>query len=624
MKKFYTLLIAALAITSGIFFATAKNMNIYLKDGTRTRVVVADVDSIDFTEPAYFKISAPAGSGYTLKVASSAEEGTVVTATVVMEKESKKPDGLYYVKSDSEDLFECDLVEENGLNYTFQFTMPKSNITMGTVAVDDNHKVTRHAENAEIALLNCVVDQDDLDRREEKSGEQVKFNYTPALGYSLDKPTVTGDDSRQDIEVWYDTEADDQGYPPCWKFVMPDEPVTINVVATENTDYKGKYFTGSYAGYQIAAGEDNITSGDASLQMSLNGNASYTVATSDANNYNFSSLYTFDERAKTFAYVANSNLNAAYGINGQRIDGGDTFVFIRNLINDTPDNVRYYFATQEPISKYTCAATSSYATNCLLEIVRGSKTTYYWFERDFQKATEVTVDFQEGSSIGGNATAIVAYGNDTYKYEHAEGSAPTFTKAGSERGSYSGEQGEMTLDGFGNITLGDQTGTYTINGYTITTTIDGLSFKIDTTARTYESVEEGAWDGPLHFRAEGDNIGCAGGTIGKGTISIDLNQDFSGNETEGKAKLVIDVYVNGKAQSIDAYTYSYEYDATAKTITIIGTYVSTTPGGAGSDLVFNVSDDKQSLTAQAGKLYGFYSSSTYIDLTGTPLTAVTE
>lgn len=631
MRKLFIFLIACCACCS--LYAQRStyggNLTVYHKDGSKTAVPVSDIDSVKFVVPVTYKLSAIPTNYYTLSLPDRQEAGEETFVDVTAVADSLKAIELYYLAAGEKDPVACRLVSTKGQTTRFSFIMPAADIVLAATLDYDYHKVTSLAEHATLAMLNSVVDPDSLQRTENYADIVVRFTCTPYLGYSVDKPVVTGVESGKVVDgLWYDPEPDDLGYPPCWKFTMPDEPVVVAAKAVEKTLYADRVFTGRYRGFVIGGGENNLVTGSPTMELRLNGNTSYTLSTTDANSFNFDGCYTFDEAAGTFRYLDQYATDIYghkdFGIEGARLATGQLLVGIHDLNVDSPNRMKYYFASQNAVTGYVCASTNQWATNSLIEVTtQGFGSKHYWFERETQRLTPVSVAFTGAmSSIGGAGTAYVDYDGGVYKYQLTEGASPVFTKAGSERGTYHGDKGDLTLDGFGQIMLNGDTATYTIQGNVVTTTLSGLVVKINPSTMTYVQATPDAWDGPLSFYAEGEDIGCYLGSVGKGSIALWLDQKFNGQYEKGRAKIVVIATQDGMEKDFVATTSPYEYDAANHKLTLTKVYAATEPGQANCSLVFEVSADKQSLACTSEKIYPSRGTgNTYVVLKGVQLKA---
>lgn len=533
--------------------------------------------------------------------------GQEVTAYVKVNSEKYRVDGLN-VNSAA-----ATCVSNDGTTWRFIFTMPNCEADLEAVTSLDRHIITPIAEeHAYITMLNCCDNWDAPENErvyDEVNEGLVKFYWGADDGYeaSIMASTEQGDE----LEVFYTDEDEDFG--KCYFVVMPDEPITIYVSATELTTYKGQPFTGSYKGYAVKVGERQLyTSSSPELTLELNGNTSYTAKTTDEYAFDLSGSYTYDEATGVFTYVEPRTDQGfddkGYAINGQWLGNGDAFIFLRNLDEDKPDNVRFYFTSQTAFT-YSCAATNSYGTRYLVELDRDGAKAWYYLDAQAYTATPVTLQFSQGKSISEASQAFASDedGDILFKYtlESSEGT-PLFTYPGSEAGTYTKQDGSasdatLTLDGFGNATYGSQEGSYTVNSGMVTFTADGqeTSFSIDTSAHTYALVVSSEWDGPLKFMGMTSEARYDDATATTGMLTVLLDQNYAGKEAKGSAKVdvvIVDQYYSN--QNTNGSTCSYAYDAANGTLLVSGLLVGTEDGRNSEriELKFSVSEDKQTLT----------------------------
>lgn len=145
---------------------------------------------------------------------------------------------------------------------------------------------------------------------------------------------------------------------------------------------------------------------------------------------------------------------------------------------------------------------------------------------------------------------------------------------------------------------------------------------------TYSAVSSGVWDGPSVFSASFDKdsaIAIFGNEPTKGSVTIRLDSDFSGNEKLGYAKFKATVYdtVWFKDTNVTDEACAYVYAPATRTLLISQVLVGTADGRGTEriDLRFEVSDDKKTLTCGEDILLRAISGGdrTYIKLKGLQL-----
>lgn len=580
--------------------------------------------------PEEFAITVTKSSDYSITVEEKSQAGKLVPVKVELLNDlpGVKVVALSYIADGSAEPVECELLSKNGINYEYEFTMPAANVKLVAEVAQVYYKVTRKAENATITLYNCVVDQDNPDRREAYNGETVKFDYGFDLGFVKGENSVRvyGENTGEDVTgLWYDDTMDKVGTPPCWKFPMPDEPVIIEVVGEENMIYEGKPFVGEYIGFMIGNGS-RIIKGEPTLSMNLKKNTSYLVSSVDGNspygkNYDFDGLYTFDESANTFTYDFEAARDVYgkvdFGVNGTRLDNGDTFVIIHDLQKDSPDMTRHYFALQGDCD-YVCAACDEWGSYNMLEIVQNGVKRWYYYYAPHNEIVAAVLEFQHGSTIGEESVALVSInGEVTYKYELGTDGIPALTEKGKEAGSYTGSEGDMILDGFGGGTLSDAVFTYTIKGNVLIATMNGQNrkYELDMVAKTYNYTPD-EWKGPVHFIVEKEGIGYYNGAQTKCLIQIWFDRNYSGNEEKGMSKVQVQVFDANyfSWKEIIAGTSSYVWDESTGVLTLTKLMAKNHPDNTTSynKFVLKASEDRQTLVFQDEYLMHYRNAGDYV------------
>lgn len=314
------------------------------------------------------------------------------------------------------------------------------------------------------------------------------------------------------------------------------------------------------------------------------------------NAYDFKGTFSFDESTNEFAYERESC--DQYGISGNWSDK-ITMTYVSDIIEDMPDNTRFYVMTQKSISDYISAANAG-ATKLLLEMTLDGSTVYYLFERSGYSLREVSVEFTSGTSLGdASATAFVIENSEKILKYTYDGNTTNLIEKGKEAGSYqpaSGSGDVLELDGFGNGKIGSKEGTYTISDGIVTLNCNGeeSKYNIDMNAKTYTTInDEGTWDGPTTFYIEDSDIAYNGSKMTKGSVKVTL--DPAQTKATFIAQYYSDMY---RMENVVYSTVSYIYDAASSTLTLsqilVGVYG--TWNSERIDIVFKVSDDKQTLT----------------------------
>lgn len=491
--------------------------------------------------------------------------------------------------------------------YSFKFTMPGHDVTLEAGTAVEYNSITRIGdEHSKVRLINSIkkdnngdplVDEDGEYICENYYGQLVKFVYEVELGYNFEV-TVVGDrtGAHYESKIYFE----DNSYDPsdCWVLEMPAEPITFTISSTEKNDFVGKAFVGDYKGFFIDTKQPGKLTRESSpnLEASLKSNTVFTFKTTDVNAYDFKGTFTFDESASRFAYERESC--DQYGISG-KWDEKMTMTYVSDIIEDMPDNTRFYVMTQKSISDYTSAANAG-ATKLLLEMTLDGSTVYYLFERSGYSLREVGVEFTSGTSLGdASATAFVIENSEKILKYTYDGNTTSLIEKGREAGSYqpaSGSGDVLELDGFGSGKIGSKEGTYTIVDGIVTLNCSGeeTKYNIDMNAKTYTAInDEGTWDGPTSFYVEGSDIAYNGSKMTKGSVKVTL--DPAQTKATFVAQYYSDMY---RMEDAVNSTVSYIYDAASSTLTLsqilVGVYG--TWNSERVDIVFSVSSDKQTLT----------------------------
>lgn len=535
------------------------------------------------------------GQFYEIFAPESAQCDQTVQVTVAVNQTFFRIDALLFNDQP------CTYLSDDGVEYLYQFDMPAEEVTLTATVEEDLHLITKsEGEHTSLIILNCLYNQGTPEQVIQASQFTiVRFLFDADLGYDArcDVRAQSGD------EVPYAFVPDDDEYGPCWHVVMPDEPITIETTATEKTVYEGKDFVGSYRGFELHTPDRAVMTGAApSLTMELKANASFTVASTDRNAFDFDGMYVYDEAADNFTYERES-CKKTYGVSGRRLNG-EMFLQTNNLLEDRPDNNRHYFTSKEDFV-YVCASPDEYDRRFLLEIRKGAASEYYYVDLLSYTWNRVEATFGEGTSIGGTCSALITLdGTPLFRYTLAQGSAPVFTYKGKEAGTYriqSGSGPDLILDGFGTAIVGDTSGSYTVDKGIVSFTADGKTVKylIDPLALTYYEVQsDEAWDGAAHLYAEseyGYNSEVSSSEWIKGWVNVYLDSDFQGNAKPRYALIKMSLPdMFGRKFDIISDCVPYIYDPQAGTLVLSQVVQGRTDGWGQErrDINFTVTPDK--------------------------------
>lgn len=635
-------LLSALAAGFALSASAQKKMYV-LKDKKVVGVYpVSEIDSVTFAlsgDVAGNTHAITAESDRFCSFSCPAEAAPGQTVIVYVKMENAK----YKVSSLTANGKACTYITDDGTTFRYKFTMPDADVTLEAETVVDRHTITPIvARHAYLTMLNCcddwTVDEDKRVYNETMDG-LVKFYYGAEDGYL---PYIKAlSESGEKLSVEYTDKDTDFG--KCYFVQMPDEPISIEVTATELGYYRGMDFVGTYQGYEVKTGDNRIFSATApTLSAELKANTAYTAETTDDNALSAHGTYTYTEASQRISYNAPAtdqgvSQKKGYGINGKYIDGGDLFVNFSNLDDDRPDNVKLYFASQYAFS-YTCASTDDYGSHYLVQLKRENGTSaYYYIDTQSREVTTLRMFYQKGGALG-EASQAYAY-DDTagdvlfsYSYE-GDGAKPAFVFVGKERGEYTLEGGTadsntLSLDGFGTATYGGESGTYTIQDNIVKVIAGGktYNFVLNLDARTYSPVKSATWDGPVKFMGMTNSARFDDATSTMGTVVFVLNSNYAGEEIEGKVKVdvnIVDQYYS--TRNTNACTASYTYNSTDNTLLISGVLVGTADGRSTEkiDIELSVSADKKTLTCEKDVYLRAASggNTRYVPLKGIALTA---
>lgn len=520
--------------------------------------------------------------------------------------------------------------ETNTFNYTF--TMPAHDVSLDVTTATEYNDITLEGDDhAYINMLNALVKDDNGDPVLDEDGNKmyrgfynqvVQFTYEVDLGYNY-SVTIVGKRTGthyEDQTIFEDNGWDFNSY---WTLVMPAEPLTMTIKSSEKNDFVGKALVGNYKGFFINTTQlGKLERYDATtLEAEIKSNTAFSVKTTDANKFDFQGMINYDESTKQFAYDAASC--EFYGLSG-RYDDEMTVAWVSNLLEDMPDNVRFYIMSKNDLSSFISAGNAG-GSKYLLEVKTSTGTAYYLFEREGYQLTKVDMEFTNGESLGdASATGFVMKeGKKLLQYTY-DGSTTNLIEKGKEAGSYkpaSGSGDELVLDGFGGGKIGTKEGTYTISDGIVTLTCDGqeTKYNIDMNAKTYSPIaDEGEWNGPTDFYVEGSQLAHDGGKDVKGCIKISIDKNAIGNPDKGKAYFVAQYWSSSyKFEDVLSALVTYVYDPSAKTLTLSQIGAGTADGGYGRiDIVLSVSDDKRTLTFTGiDRIYAQFNGSRYVTVT---------
>ena len=470
-----------------------------------------------------------------------------------------------------------------------------------------------------VVMYDCInnegiMDPDKpLDWTAERCGRMPHFNYFAEKGFDP-YYTLTGQYTGtvySDIDgfVWWSLPEDNMLGLSAWTFIMPNEPVIIAATSVERTTYKDAPFLGEYKGFPIKIGDKMIyAASEPVFSVLMKANETYTLKSTDENNFSFIDWYTYNADKNSFSYQEKEfdglklQDSTVYAAGGQFFND-DVLVDIYNLTEDKPDNMKYYFGSKD-IKQYVCAAKDKYGFEFLIEATGNDNNRRWYFVTNYgMKKMEATVDFYYGKSINDICEGYVSYdGEVQMKYTKGYGSAPVFVNKGSEAGTYKCiEAGgsDLILDGFGSAEYNGKTCGYTVEGSVATLNISGEMhlFELNDTDMTYYEIVSDEWEGPKFFVNENTYGGYSdneANSLNKAYIFID--KDYNGAEKPGYMTIAFDIEKDGAYNNVYSETQKYLWQADKKTITVVNLLVGVKEGGfERRNLVFRVSDDMRSM-----------------------------
>lgn len=422
-----------------------------------------------------------------------------------------------------------------------------------------------------------------------------------------------------------------------YSFDMPFEPIVISATSVELETYKGAPFLGTYSGFLLDPGQERIVHKmPSTLTAEFRANGTYVMKSTDEYEFDFLDCYDYDEEKNSFAYVPYSgrpvnpvDLEVKTGVEGRFLEGDVMFANFHDLLNDKPDNcVRYFVAKGN--YEYSIASANESNNHMLMQAkpVGGGAARYFYITNYGSMRTEVTMDFSYGNNIGASCSGYaVADGERIFRYDYnGPGNDPEFTFRSSEYGTYTGESGDLMLDGFGKSTFNGASGTYTVNGgiATVTTGSDVRLFVVDLATQTYVEMTADKWTGKSQYIKE-EAVGAYGGEdeCAEGTMRIDFDKNFAGADDPGTACVRFSVRrhdgMSGGVSELVASSGRYIYNAATKTIVITNVYAGTSATTSGRrNIVLKVSDDLSSMwidNSAEDRIYGTGRNGSYL-LTG--------
>ena len=199
----------------------------------------------------------------------------------------------------------------------------------------------------------------------------------------------------------------------------------------------------------------------------------------------------YNESAKTFKLNSgSSSYDSGY------FDSGLIYV---NEQTYSPSvlNVHFYLSHASSLTTKNIILDNSYSYNAnksLAEIGDGTRTVYGFVEKSGSKRTikNVTIAFKKETSISTKGAIFEIKDGETSLgyFQNKDGVLASYAV---RSGTYTGDEGSLTLDGFGKATLvkDDVTkeGSYILNGDYMSLTVEGKDFFLKLNGNTYTAVD---------------------------------------------------------------------------------------------------------------------------------------
>lgn len=199
----------------------------------------------------------------------------------------------------------------------------------------------------------------------------------------------------------------------------------------------------------------------------------------------------YNESAKTFKLNSgSSSYDSGY------FDSGLIYV---NEQTYSPSvlNVHFYLSRTSSLPVKNIILDNSYSNNAnksLAEIGDGTRTVYGFVEKSGSKRTikNVTIGFKKETSISTKGAIFEIKDGETSLgyFQNKDGVLASYEV---KSGTYTGDEGSLTLDGFGKATLvkDDVTkeGFYILNGDYMSLTVEGKNYFLKLNGNTYTSVD---------------------------------------------------------------------------------------------------------------------------------------
>ena len=199
----------------------------------------------------------------------------------------------------------------------------------------------------------------------------------------------------------------------------------------------------------------------------------------------------YNESAKTFKLNSgSSSYDSGY------FDSGLIYVYEQTWSPSVTD-VHFYLSHASSLTaKNILLDNSSYynASKSLAELGDGTRTVYGFVETVGSNRTikNVTIDFKKETSINTKGAIFEIKDGETSLgyFQNKDGVLASYEV---KKGTYTGDEGSLTLDGFGKATLVKdgvtKEGSYILNGDYMSLTVEGKNYFLKLNGNTYTSVD---------------------------------------------------------------------------------------------------------------------------------------
>lgn len=200
----------------------------------------------------------------------------------------------------------------------------------------------------------------------------------------------------------------------------------------------------------------------------------------------------YNESAKTFKLNSgSSSYDSGY------FDSGLIYVNEQTSYYPSVTNVHFYLSRASSLTAKNIIFDNSSLYNAnksLAEIGDGTRTVYGFVEKSGSKRTikNVTIAFKKETSINTKGAIFEIKDGETSLgyFQNKDGVLASYEV---KSGTYTGDEGSLTLDGFGKATLVKdgvtKEGSYILNGDYMALTVEGKDFFLKLNGNTYTSVD---------------------------------------------------------------------------------------------------------------------------------------